>query len=150
MDAKAGKQDRLAATAVACSFLVRPFHQEEFAMITLYQRLGGAEGIARVVEDVMAGHLANPVVKTRFENIKDLEHAKRMAYEFFCAGTGGPEPYTGKDMLTAHKGMNISEQEYLAVVDDIVAAMTKHAVDDATKNEVIAILYSLKGNIIRV
>ncbi len=117
---------------------------------TLYQRLGGADGIARIVDDVMAAHLENPIVKTRFENIKDKEHAKRMAREFFCAGSGGPEPYTGKDMLTAHKGMNISEQEYLAVMDDIVGAMNKHKLDDGTKNDVIAILYSLKGNIIRV
>ena len=117
---------------------------------TLYQRLGGAEGIARIVDDVMAAHLANPIVKTRFESIKDLERAKRMAREFFCAGSGGPEPYTGKDMLAAHKGMNISEQEYLAVTDDIVGAMNKSKLDDGTKNDVIAILYSLKGNIIRV
>ena len=119
-------------------------------MDTIYQRLGSAEGIACIVDDVMAAHLANPVIKTRFENIRDIEHAKRMAFEFFCAGTGGPETYTGKDMLAAHKGMNISEQEYMAVMDDIVDAMTKHGVDDATKNEVVAILYSLKGNIVRV
>lgn len=116
----------------------------------LYSRLGGADGIARLVDDIIAAHLNNPVVKTRFENIKDMEHAKRMAREFFCAGSGGPEPYTGRDMLAAHKGMNISEQEYLAAMDDIVGAMNKHKLDDGTKNDVIAILYSLKGNIIRV
>ena len=38
----------------------------------------------------------------------------------------------------------------LAVVDDIVGAMNKHGLDEGTKNEVIAILYSLKSNIIRV
>ena len=117
---------------------------------TLYKRLGGADGIARLVDDVIAAHLENPIVKNRFENIKDMEHAKRMAREFFCAGSGGPESYTGKDMLAAHKGMNISEQEYLAVMDDIVGAMNKHELDEGTKNDVIAILYSLKGNIIRV
>ena len=117
---------------------------------TLYQRLGGADGIARLVDDVIAAHLENPLVKSRFENIEDMEHAKRMAREFFCAGSGGPEPYTGKDMLAAHKGMNISEQEYLAVMDDIVGAMNKHKLDEGTKNDVIGILYSLKGNIIRV
>ena len=117
---------------------------------TLYQRLGGADGIARLVNDVIAAHLDNPLVKSRFENIEDMEHAKRMAREFFCAGSGGPEPYTGKDMLAAHKGMNISEQEYLAVMDDIVGAMNKHKLDEGTKNDVIGILYSLKGNIIRV
>ena len=117
---------------------------------TLYQRLGGADGIARIVDDVFAAHLDNPIVKARFEYIKDMEHAKRMAREFFCAGSGGPEPYTGKDMLAAHKGMNISEQEYLEVMDDIVGAMNKNKLDEATKNDVIAILYSLKDNIIRV
>jgi hemoglobin len=117
---------------------------------SLYQRLGDANGIARLVDDIIDAHLTNPIVKTRFENIKDLDHAKKMAREFFCAGSGGPETYTGKDMLTAHKGMNISEQEYLAVMDDIVGAMNKHKLDESTKNDVIAILYSLKGNIIRV
>lgn len=117
---------------------------------TLYQRLGENAGIARLVDDVMAAHLVNPIVKPRFQNIKDMDHAKRMAREFFCAGAGGPEPYTGKDMLTAHKGMNISEREYLAVTDDIVGAMDKHKYDEETKNDVIAILFALKGNIIRV
>ncbi len=117
---------------------------------TLYQRLGESEGIARIVEDVMANHLANPIIKTRFENIKDLERAKRMAREFFGAGSGGPNPYTGKEMPEAHRGMNISEQEYLAATDDILCAMDKHQCDVATKNDVLAILYSLKGHIIRV
>jgi len=117
---------------------------------TLYQRLGGAEGIAKLVDDAMAAHLTNPVVKTRFENIKDFDHAKKMARQFFSAGSGGPETYTGKDMPTAHKGMNISEQEYLAVTDDIVGALEKNQLGEDTKKDVIAILYSLKDAIIRV
>ena len=116
---------------------------------TLYQRLGGAEGIARLVDDLVAAHLSNPIIKTRFENIKDLDHAKQMAREFFSAGSGGPQAYTGKDMLAAHKGMNISEQEYLAAMDDIVGAMNKNGIDEDAKKDVIAILYSLKGEIIR-
>ena len=117
---------------------------------TLYQRLGGAEGMARLVDDVVAAHLLNPIVKTRFENVKDLDHLKQMAREFFSAGSGGPISYTGKDMLAAHKGMNISEQEHLAVMDDIVGAMNKNGLGEDAKKDVIAILYSLKGEIIRV
>lgn len=117
---------------------------------SLYERLGRFEGISRIVEDTMAAHLANPAIKTRFEAIKDLARARQLAVEFFCAGAGGPEPYTGRDMLAAHRGMNISEQEYLAVMDDTVAALGKNGVDDQTRNEVIAILYSLKDQIIRV
>jgi hemoglobin len=117
---------------------------------SLYDRLGQKDGIARIVNDVMANHLTNPVVRTRFENIKDLDHARRMAAEFFCAGCGGPDPYTGRDMLVTHRGMNISEQEYMAVMDDILAALGKNGIDQGTQNEVVAILYSLKNQIIRV
>ena len=120
------------------------------AQRSLYERLGQKDGITLIVDDVMANHLANPVVRTRFENIKDLDHARRMAAEFFCAGCGGPDPYTGRDMLATHRGMNISEQEYMAVIDDILGALGKHGIDQATQNEVVAILYSLKNEIIRV
>ena len=98
----------------------------------------------------MAAHLVNPAVRPRFENIEDMDHAKEMAHQFFCAGSGGPVAYSGRDMRTTHKGMNISEQEYLAVMDDIVGAMTKHGLSDETKKDVIAILYSLVGDIVRV
>ncbi len=117
---------------------------------SIYERLGGAKGISRIVDEVMARHLANPLIKTRFENIEDLEHAKKMAVEFFTAGSGGPLQYTGRDMRTAHRGMNISEQEYLAVTDDIMGALAKHDVDAATQKDVLAILYALKGDIIRI
>lgn len=116
----------------------------------LYERLGSADGISRIVDDVIAAHLVNPVVGPRFQSVADLEHAKQMAREFFAAGSGGPEAYTGRDMRTAHRGMNISEQEYLAVMDDIMGVLAKHGIDEATQKDVLAILYSLKGEIIRV
>jgi hemoglobin len=117
---------------------------------SLYERLGKTEGINRIVDDVMAAHLKNPIVRTRFEAIEDIDHATRMAAEFFAAGSGGPAPYSGRDMLTTHKGMNISEQEFIAVVDDIMWALDKHGMTDDTKRDVLAILYSLKSEIIRV
>jgi len=46
--------------------------------------------------------------------------------------------------------MNISEQELVAVIDDIVKAMEMHQVGPQEKGEVVAILYSLKGDIVRV
>lgn len=117
---------------------------------TLYARLGGVEGITQLVSDAVDAHLNNPIVQTRFVNSKDIEHAKRMSVGFFCAGAGGPETYAGRDMLTTHKGMNISEQEFLAVVDDILGAMDKNHVGETEKKDVLAILYSLKNQIIRV
>ena len=116
---------------------------------SLYERLGGLEKISSIMNDVVDLHCVNPLIKVRFEK-SDTAKLKAAATTFFCSGSGGPETYTGKDMLTAHRGMNISEQEFMAVVDDILAALDTHRVGDQEKMEVLSILYSMRGEIIRV
>ncbi len=116
---------------------------------SLFDRLGGQDGITRLVTDIVDNHYRNPLIRTRFEQIKDRAAVERHSVEFLCAGSGGPQAYTGRDMLTTHKGMNISEQELVAAIDDIVTAMNKNQLDQAVQNEVVAILYSLKGDVLR-
>jgi hemoglobin len=116
---------------------------------TLYERLGGRKGIEAIAHAAVDNHLKSPLVAARFR-ATDLDRAKRMATQFFCMGSGGPERYEGKDMRTAHLGMNVNEQEYMAVMDDIVAAMTSHGVAAPVQGEVVAILFSLKGDILRI
>ncbi|MBW3623735.1 MAG: group 1 truncated hemoglobin [Armatimonadetes bacterium] len=116
---------------------------------SLYERLGGAEHIRDIVSDAIDLHLKNPVIAPRFQN-SDVNRLKQVAHEFFCAGAGGSECYSGREMREAHRGMNINEQEYLATMDDLVQAMEKHGVAPREKNEVIAILYSLKDDILHV
>ncbi len=116
---------------------------------TLYERLGGHDGLSAIVHDVLDNHLNNPAVKTRFQNA-DIPKLHRLAVEFFGMGSGGPERYTGREMLEAHKGMNISEQEFVAVIDDILEAMDKHKISPETRTEVLGILYSMKSQIVRV
>ena len=53
-------------------------------------------------------------------------------------------------MISAHKGMNITEAEYEAVTNDILSALAKNRIDDATARDVTAILNSLKGQVIGV
>jgi hemoglobin len=67
-----------------------------------------------------------------------------------CSGTGGPQEYKGRDMKTAHTGMNRSEAEFVAVLDNLLAAMNKHGVGEVEKAEVLAMNYALKDEIVRV
>ncbi|MES9838766.1 MAG: group 1 truncated hemoglobin [gamma proteobacterium symbiont of Ctena orbiculata] len=119
------------------------------AEATLYTRLGGKDGIAAIVDDIWNNHVSNPAIKQRYA-ASDPENVKRLVREFFGAGIGGPETYTGQDMLTAHKGMNISDKEFVAVVDDVLAALDKNAVGQRERDEVLCILYSMKGDIVHV
>lgn len=115
---------------------------------TLFERLGGAQQIGAIVGDFVDRHAVNPVIAPRFTG-KDLPKLKQLGIQFFCMGAGGPQAYEGRDMRSAHAGMNISEQELVAAIDDIVAAMQAHAVGAAEIHEVVGILYSMKGEVLR-
>ena len=116
---------------------------------SLYARLGGRDGIFAIAEDIWSNHVNNPTVKNRYVN-SDATKVKRLVAEMCCAGFGGPEAYTGRDMLTTHRGMNISEEEFIAVCDDVLKALKKHSAGQRECDEVLCILYSLKGEVIRV
>lgn len=113
---------------------------------TLYERLGGRPGIEAIVEDIWINHLSNPVINRRYAN-SDPAKVKRLVTEMCCAGFGGPETYTGKDMISAHRSMNINEAEFIAVVDDVLSALDKHKVGQREKDEILCILYSLKNEV---
>lgn len=121
---------------------------------SLYERLGGAPGIAKLVDGVVAAHMENPVIKARFLPYKAqperIERIKEHTVRFFAAGSGGPEQYTGRSMPDAHRGMNINEAEYIAATDDILSVLAKNGIDERTRNEVLAIAYSLKDQIMHV
>jgi hemoglobin len=116
---------------------------------TLFRRLGGEDGIRAISADIVDNHLRNEIVRARFAK-SDRSKLIQLAAEFICMGTGGPQPYTGKDMRATHRGMNISEQEYMAVIDDILAALDKHGVGEREKQEMLAIAYGLKAEILRL
>lgn len=116
---------------------------------SLYERLGGTEGITSIASDLVDIHVANPRIAPRYAD-SDLAAVKNGAATFFITGTGGPEVYQGKDMLATHKGMNVDEGEFLAVLDDALEALEKNKIGQREKEEVLYILYSMKSDIVFV
>lgn len=116
---------------------------------SLYERLGGTEKITRIAHDIVDNHLVNKAIATRFAD-SDVDALKKGAATFFIMGTGGPDVYEGKDMLTVHKGLNISAEEFMAVLDDALAAMEKNNVELREQQEVLYTLYSFRDQIVRV
>jgi len=115
---------------------------------SLYERLGGEPGVRKIVNDVLDKNLNNPLIGHHFQNI-DMARLKHLVFEFFSMGTGGPHQYTGRDMRTAHTGLNITEEDFLSANDDTLRALEENGTEEAEKNEVIAILNSLKGEVVR-
>lgn len=116
---------------------------------SLYERLGRRPRIEEIVEVIWRNHTSNPLIKQRYVN-SDPERVKLLVTEMCCAGFGGPETYSGKDMVTAHTGMNINETEFIAVCDDVLDALEKCNVGKRERDEILAILYSLKPEVVHL
>jgi len=119
--------------------------------VTLYERLGGATGIRRIVDGAVAAHMDNPLIGHRFALYADqperVEEIKRHTCDFFAAGSGGPDDYRGRSMADAHRGMEINAAEYDAACDDILGTMKALNYDAHARGEVEEILTSLKPEI---
>ena len=59
---------------------------------SLYERLGGSEGITDIANDLVELHVNNPTISARFAD-SDLDAMKNGAATFFITGTGGPAVY---------------------------------------------------------
>lgn len=116
---------------------------------SLFDRLGGAEMIDKIVDDIWINHTSNPKVKQRYTN-SDPETVKRLVREFMHAGFGGPLEYTGRDMLSAHTGMNISDEEFVSVCDDVLKALDKNNIGQTERDQILVVLYSMKPEIVGV
>ena len=110
---------------------------------SLYERLGSWDGIGQIVNDTIALHLENPEIGHYFEGV-DTDKLATHVTAFFAAGTGGPAKYEGRDMTSAHAGMNMSDADFDSAVADVLKALGKNGIGDAQKAEVAAILESLR------
>lgn len=119
---------------------------------SLFERLGGSSGIERIVDEVATRHLENPTIRARFlpfvETPQKLQELKLHLARFLELGSGGPQRYAGRDMKSAHRGMNISPAEYVAALDDILASLATVGIDEQTRSDVLALAWSLKGEIV--
>ena len=63
-------------------------------MKTLFERLGGTEGITSLVDEVVEAHMNNPAISARFlpytEQPEKLATIKKHTIDFFVMGSGGP------------------------------------------------------------
>jgi hemoglobin len=114
---------------------------------SLYDRLGQKPGIAVVVDDFVANIAGDNRINQRFAKT-DIPKLKVQFVNQICEAAGGPCKYTGKDMVTAHKGMNISVAEFNATGEAMLKSLRKHRVAQADIDSVMKVLGSMQGDIV--
>jgi hemoglobin len=124
--------------------------QTETKEKSLYERLGGYDAIAAVSDEFIT-RLATDKLLGRFVvGLSDDSKGKLRQHfvEFLCKATGGSCVYMGRDMKTVHKGLGITEEDWKQSVKLLVETLDKFKVPEKEKNEVLAAVSSLKGDVV--
>lgn len=135
----------LVAGLVGCATMSRTDSAAPSA--SLYERLGGKAAIQKVVDTFVANVAQDARINSRFATT-DIPRLKRHLVDQICEATGGPCTYTGRDMKTAHAGMGITNAEFDALVEDLVAALNTHQVPQREQQELLALLAPMREDIV--
>jgi hemoglobin len=114
---------------------------------SLYDRLGGQPAITAVVDDFVGNVAADSRINGYFARA-NVPHLKAMLVDQICEASGGPCKYTGRDMKSAHASMGIGDPQFNALVEDLVKSLDRFKVPAREKNELLAALGSMKGDIV--
>jgi len=113
----------------------------------LYDRMGGAPVVARVVDELMRLNRVDPRTKRSFQKIS-VKRFREKLNEQLCAIAGGPCQYIGDDMKVVHGGLDITDAEFNGVVENLVTALDANGVGLREKNELLKLLAPMKRDIV--
>ena len=113
----------------------------------LYRELGGRDGITKVV-DLFLAKVDNDLRINLFFEKTDHKDLRNLVIEQFCEATGGPCVYTGRSMEEAHSGLNLTDADFTAFVEDLVAAMDELQVPKASQDKLLALLGPMKPQVV--
>ena|SRR3989304_5313126 len=114
---------------------------------SLYDRLGGKAAISAVVDQFVSNVAADTRVNMAFANT-DIPHFKQCLVDQICQATGGPCKYTCRSMKDSHAGLGCTNDNFTAVVEDLVAALNKFNVPKKEQDDLLAILGPLQKDIV--
>ena len=116
---------------------------------SLYQRLGGYDVIAAVIDDLFA-RLKEDLKFARYtvRSADSRQRARQLLVDQMCALAGGPCIYIGRDMKTSHAGLGITEEEWDLNLKHTTAALRKNGVAEPEQKEFLALFTQYKDDIV--
>ena len=117
---------------------------------TLYERLGGYNAIAAVVDDFIGRLAGDPKLEKFFvgHSTDSKQRIRQLIVDQLCEATGGPCVYKGRDMKTSHSGLGITAADWELSVQHLVATLNKFQVPQKELDEVLGAISSFKSDIV--
>jgi hemoglobin len=116
--------------------------------MSLLQELGGRDAVEAVVAGFYERVMADAQLAPYFRNVS-MSRLHQHQVDFFVAALGGgTDIYKGKDMVTAHRGLNITDQAFDAVAGHLVATLKSLGVGQGHIDQVIGLIAPLRSVVV--
>lgn len=122
---------------------------------SLYDRLGGVYNIATVIDDLIDRVMTDPRLNKN-PAVDEAHHRvspagfKFLVTEMVCWAGGGPQQYSGRVMVDAHRHLAITEDEWAAFMNDLHVTLATFQVPPAEEAELVTIVESTREAIVTV
>ena len=117
---------------------------------TLYERLGGYDAVAAVADALLQRLRADSQLGRFWENrgADGIAREKQLLIDFLCASAGGPLLYTGRDMVTSHRGMGITGSDWEIFIGHLEATLQQFELPTAEFDDVLGFIQSTREEIV--
>lgn len=89
---------------------------------SLFERIGGEEAIAEMVDDFYGRVMGDSELAPFFENVP-MDRLQRMQREFFGAATDGPIVYSGKPLGHVHQHLAIGKKHFQRFTEHLISTL---------------------------
>lgn len=132
----------------ACTVTVPAYSQTENR--SLYQRMGGYDTVASVVDEFFERFDADPRLAPYLGGINTAEagRIRQHVVDFICARAGGPCVYHGRDMRSAHEGLGIPPDHFDAALGHLRDALEHLNVGERERRELLSMVRDLRSQMV--
>ena len=117
---------------------------------SLYQRIGGYDMIAKIVDDFGPKLGKDPKIAPLLAGVS-AEHRMRnrqLIVEQICEATGGPCIYIGRTMLSSHQGLGITEDHFKQAGALMLETLDKFKIGEPERSEFMGVIGKLQPDIV--
>jgi hemoglobin len=114
---------------------------------TLFDRIGGEPAINAAMRVFYDRLFADPELAPIFEGVNQARHVSSVS-KFVAAASGGPEPWTGRSIESAHRRLHITQEQFQRVAEHLAATLEELTVPSDTANDVLNLVGSLGPQVV--
>jgi hemoglobin len=114
---------------------------------TLYDRMGGEQGVEKLLLTFYSRVLADPELKPFFAKTA-MEKLLRMQHELFGAALGGPHTYDAKDLARVRAGRRMTPRHFHLFRQYLLTTLQESGVSDDDIRQVVRAITKYQKDVV--